>query len=409
MNTRLLVLIVFQAFCLMYFLLSAGTFNSLGMVLPSMVAEFGMNWTQAGFGFTLLGVACGVVSLAPAVTIRKLGLGRTLLTGTVLLFLAFGLLYVSTGVTTYYLGATLLGIAYSFCGTVPAVHVLSSTFRRRSLALGLYFMIGNLGAVAGPLLWYGSQKAGFDWRAYWLFFAIASVIVGGICAVASGRLRIAAPEPHSAALDAPVEWTVRRAIGTAQFWVVVGAYTACLAISTTTHGFAYQHLMEHGVTQGGASQLISLAALVCAVSSALAGFAGEKISPRALTMFSLGCLGVSAVAMALASGPVMLAVWVLAFGGGLGFSYVSTAMLLQQYFGQRASLELYSIMMAVSTSAALGTALGGAIKDQTGSFAGIFVALAVLSAVLFVAVAIVRKPEERRRTAAPLVAEPAQG
>lgn len=396
MNTRLLVMIVLQALCLMYFLLSAGTFNSLGMVLPSMVEAFGMSWAQAGFGFTLLGTACGIVSLAPALTIRKLGVGRTLALGTVLLCVAFTLLYTSQGVWTYYLGTTLLGVGYCFCGTVPAVHVLSSTFTRRSTVLGVYFTIGNLGAVAGPLLWSGTQSAGYDWRFYWLLFAIASVIVGGFCTLTAGRLKLEAPRDLAPSPNAAhIEWTVRRALATPQFWVVVLAYTACLAINTTTHSFAYQHLMEHGITAARASQLISLSALVCAVGSALAGFAGEKTPARVLTMFSLGCLGVSAATLAWVDGPLSLMLWMVTFGGGLGFSYVSTAMLLQSYFGQRAALELYSIMMAVSTSAAVGPALGGAIKDSTGSFSGIFLAMAVLSAVLFCAVAILRKPGER--------------
>ncbi|WP_404478281.1 CynX/NimT family MFS transporter [Novosphingobium sp. BL-52-GroH] len=409
MNTRLLVYIVLQALCLMYFLLSAGTFNSLGMVIPSMVQEFGMTWAQAGFGFTLLGTACGIISLAPAWTIRKLGVGRTLLTGTVILFAGFGLLYTSTGVPTYYLGTTLLGIGYCFCGTVPAVHVLSSTFRRRSTVLGLYFTIGNLGAVAGPMLYYGSQSAGMDWRAYWLMFAIASVVIGGFSTLVASRLRLDRPEEQATAVDAPAEWTVRAALGTVQFWIVVFAYTACLAINTTTHGFAYQHLLEHGITQDRASQLLSLSALVCAVGSALAGVVGEKTSPRALTMFSLGCLGFSAALLAVADGPLVLILWMIAFGGGLGFSYVSTVMLLQEYFGQKASLELYSIMMAVSTSAALGPALGGAIKDQTGSFSGVFFGLAAVSAVLFCVVAVLRKPAARAAFEGALVTAKVEG
>ncbi|WP_052505704.1 CynX/NimT family MFS transporter [Novosphingobium sp. P6W] len=406
MNTRLLVYVVLQALCLMYFLLSAGTFNSLGMVIPSMVQEFGMSWAQAGFGFTLLGTACGIISLAPAWTIRKLGVGRTLLTGTVILFAGFGLLYASTGVMTYYLGTTLLGVGYCFCGTVPAVHVLSSTFRRRSTVLGLYFTIGNLGAVAGPMLFYSSQSAGMDWRAYWMMLAIAAVVIGGFSTIVASRLRLAGPEePHAPSADAPAEWTVRAALGTVQFWIVVGAYTACLAINTTTHGFAYQNLLEHGIAQDRASQLISLSALVCAVGSALAGIVGEKTSARALTMFSLGCLGFSAALLAVADGPLVLVLWMIAFGGGLGFSYVSTVMLLQEYFGQKASLELYSIMMAVSTSAALGPALGGAIKDQTGSFSGIFFGLAAVSAVLFCVVAVLRKPAAKTRFQGTLAAE----
>lgn len=404
-NTRLLVYIVLQALCLMYFLLSAGTFNSLGMVIPSMVQEFGMNWAQAGFGFTLLGTACGIISLAPAWTIRKLGVGRTLLTGTVILFAGFGLLYASTGVATYYVGTTLLGVGYCFCGTVPAVHVLSSTFKRRSTVLGVYFTIGNLGAVAGPLMYNTLQGGGMGWRSYWLLLAIASVVIGGFSTIVTSRLRLAGPEQEVPVPGGPAEWTVRAALGTVQFWVVVFAYTACLAINTTTHSFAYQHLLEHGIGQDRASQLISLAALVCAIGAGLAGLAGEKTSPRALTMFSLGCLGFSAALLAVADGPVVLVLWLIAFGGGLGFSYVSTVMLLQEYFGQKASLELYSIMMAVSTSAALGPALGGAIRDQTGSFAGVFFGLAAVSAVLFCVVAVLRKPAAREQFQGTLAAE----
>lgn len=406
-RSRLLVYVLLQSLCLMYFLLSAGTFNSLGMVLPAMVQEFGMNWAQAGFGFTLLGTACGLISLAPALTIRKLGVSRTLATGTLILFAGFGLLYVSQGVGTYYLGTTLLGVGYCFCGTVPAVHVLSSNFNRRSTVLGIYFTIGNLGAVAGPLMFHASQSAGLSWRSYWLVFALAALLIGGLCTVVASRLRTAqafqqndgeTETKEADAIDATpttsprIDWTVREALGTLQFWTVILAYTACLAINTTTHGFSYQRLLENGISEDSASQLISLSALVCAIGSALAGIAGEKISPRVLTMFSLGCLGASSALLAIGQGPVVLVAWLITFGAGLGFSYVSTVMLLQSYFGQRASLELYSIMMAVSTSAALGPALGGWMRDETGSFGPIFYSLAGLSVLLLMLVGLLRAP-----------------
>ena len=52
-------------------------------------------------------------------------------------------------------------------------------------------------------------------------------------------------------------------------------------------------------------------------------------------------------------------------------------MLLQDYFGVRPSLELYSIMAAISTSAAVGPGLGGMVRDATGSFIPVFAALAL--------------------------------
>lgn len=396
MNSRLTVNAVLAALSLLYFLLMAGTFNSLGMVLPVMVKEFGMSWAQGGFGFTLLGTACGIVSFAPAYTVRKLGVALTMLAGTAILLAGFALLYASTGVGTYYLGTTLLGVGFCFCGTVPAVHVLSTIFERRSTALGIYFTVGNLGAVVGPLLYYFSQSAGLSWRVYWLSFGVAALAVGGLAALMTGRLNLgAAPTVDDAPPAEITGWRVRDALGTVQFWVVIFAYTACLAINTTTHSFAYQHLLEHGLAKDTATQFISLSALVCAVGSALAGVIGEKSSPRRLTMFSLGVLALSSALLALSSGPVVLVLWMVAFGGGLGFSYVSTIMLLQEYFGRRAGIELYSIMTAVSTSAALGPALGGAVRDQTGSFAGIFYALAAVSLLLLALVAILRKPRPR--------------
>ena len=63
----------FAALSLLYFLASAGTFSSLGVVLPAMVKELNWNWTQAGLGYTFLGVACGLSSLAAAACVRRLG------------------------------------------------------------------------------------------------------------------------------------------------------------------------------------------------------------------------------------------------------------------------------------------------------------------------------------------------
>jgi MFS family permease len=222
--------------------------------------------------------------------------------------------------------------------------------------------------------------------------------VGAIAAAMSSRLSLGAAPAQASAAPPPEAsgWSVRAALGTVQFWVVIFAYTACLAINTTTHSFAYKHLLENGLAIDRATQLVSLSALVCAIGSALAGVIGEKTSPRALTIFSLGTLALSSALLALSSSPAVLILWMITFGGGLGFSYVSTIMLLQEYFGRRAGIELYSIMTAVSTSAALGPAFGGLVRDWTGSFSGIFYTLAAVSLLLLALVALLRKPQPRK-------------
>jgi cyanate permease len=71
----------FAALSLAYFVVSAGAFSSLGVVLPSMVQEMHWNWEQAGLGYTLLGVACGLASFLPAVLIRLFGVRGSMAVG----------------------------------------------------------------------------------------------------------------------------------------------------------------------------------------------------------------------------------------------------------------------------------------------------------------------------------------
>ena len=76
----------------MFFLVTALTFSSLGVVLPAMVGELNWSWSGAGFGFSLLGVFCGITSTIPAMLIRRFGVRATLLAGGVVMAAAFAAL-----------------------------------------------------------------------------------------------------------------------------------------------------------------------------------------------------------------------------------------------------------------------------------------------------------------------------
>ncbi len=174
---------VLAALSLLHLLLLAATFNALGQVLPLMLPELGFSWAEAGFGFTLLGLACGLSSLLPAALVRRLGASATFAIGAGLLAAGFALLATMRGLPAYEAGTVLLGIGFSCCGPVPAVHVISAGFRRRSVALGAYFTVGSLGAVAGPVSVYLVHAQLGGWRPYWW-----------LCAAATGGWRRASSE-----------------------------------------------------------------------------------------------------------------------------------------------------------------------------------------------------------------------
>jgi MFS family permease len=384
--------VVLCALSLLYFLLMATTFNALGLVLPSMVTELNWSWAEAGFGFTLLGLACGLSGMVPAVMIRRIGVSMTLLTGALLLMAGFLTMAATHGVLAYDAGAILMGLGFSICGTVPGVHVISHSFQKQSTAIGVYFSCGSLGSVAGPMLFYAVNAHTNNWRAYWLIAAGLALVLGIFAASFTSTKYATIADAASAAPRDPNAWTARAAIRTPAFYVIVAAYSVFLLVNTTIHSFAAQQLHELGFSMGATASLLSAGALIGAAGSALAGVVGEKLPARYLTILALVALALSAAGLALGSGVGPMTLFVVGLGVGLSFCYVSTAMLLLDFFGKEANLELYSLMCMISTVAALGPAFGGVVRDRLGNFDAVFMACAGLGVALGLMVLLLRRP-----------------
>ncbi|MGH7009941.1 MAG: CynX/NimT family MFS transporter [Caulobacteraceae bacterium] len=395
--------VTFIALSLLFFLVSAATFSSLGVVLPAMVRELKWNWAQAGLGYTFLGLSCGLSSVGVAALVRRVGVRATLLGGSVLLLAGFSALALDKSLAVYLAATLVIGLAFSLTCTVPGTHVLTGLFRRRSTVLGAYFTIGALGGVAGPLLYVAIAPA-LGWRAYWWVFAAGAAVLGLFAVAASpGREGSQGPETAPIATGAAApdrsEWTVPRGLATVQFYVIVGAYTMYLLINTTAHGFAVEHLMERGISRDAAAFMLSLEALIGAAVSVIGGIAGEKVRPKTLLIVCLIAIIIGMSALAWARGwPLML---VYAFGVGIGFglSFVASTMLLLTYYGRRPYLELYSVMCLISTAAAIGPAVGGWARDALGSFSDAFLLCAGLAFLMLIATIFMRPPSLPARSA----------
>ncbi len=412
----------FLALSLLFFLISAGTFSSLGVVLPAMVDEMKWSWAQAGLGYTLLGVACGLSSLAPAMLIRRVGVRGTIAAGAVLGLIGFAGLALTRSIGLYLFSEVLIGVAFSLTTTVPGVHVITGLFQRRSTMLGAYFTIGGLGQVAGPLIYVAIDRGTHQWRLYWWAFVAASVVLGAFATLATSGRRGAVdpasnlpPEQVSPAdlLKGLQDWTVRHALKTPQFHIIVGAYTMYLLVNTTAHGFAVEHLRERGIAPQYAAAMLSLEALIGAVVAVIGGMAGEKVSAKTLMSVALASLVVGMTALAFAHGYVLMLVYAVGVGIGYGLSFLASTMLLLNYFGKRANLELYSIMSLISTLAAVGPAFGGWARDTLGGFAGVFLLCSLATLLMLTAMVFMTPPklassvEQERRKAGLLATDPA--
>jgi len=379
----------------LFFMITAGTFTSLGVVLPDMVQVLSWDWADAGLGFTLLGVSCGLASYTPTLMIRRIGVRATLLVGGALAAAGFACLHLTDAIPLYWAGTILAGTGFALVATIPGTYVLARRFNNRSAAFGLYFTIGGLGGVAGPWLYLAIKAAG-DWRAYWLVLAVAVAALSALAAVAIGKDTVATPEAlgpsETGVFHADHDWGVKAALATPQFWIIAAAYTAYLLCEVTVNSLSVAHLTGRGIPGAVAAGMLSLHALLSAGARAVGGLLGERIEPRRLVIFALAFVIGGLVALTLARGYPLMLTYAVGVGVGFGLSNLAATVLLLNYFGRGKNLELFSTMCLISTLAAAGPWLGGFAKDRFGGFEPAFWLFAGLALAVLVAVSLMRPP-----------------
>lgn len=378
----------------LFFVITAATFDSLGVVLPAMVGEMQWSWTMAGLGFTLLGVFCGITATVPALLIRRLGVRATLLIGAAVMAGAFLCLACTQGIWLYLLGASLAGLGFTLLDTVPGTYLLARLFARPSFAIGLYFTIGGLGAVFGPLFFFTVTGITGNWRDYWL---AAGALVVAVAVAAAFLVDTKTNVCAGAEADPDISresWTAGAALKTSQFWVLAAAYSAFLFCGITANAVSVAHLTQHGVSVMVASSMIGISGVVNAVARLAGGLLTKHVSARTLLIVSLAFLIVGLVALSAARDVPMMLVYAAGIGIGYGLTFFASTILLLDYFGRAPNLELFATVNLISTVGSIAPAAAGLARDHLGSFTPFFMALSVMLSLVLLAVVLMRPPHK---------------
>lgn len=409
--------LVFGAVSLAFFFLNLSTFTSLGVVLYTMVAELHWSMTAAGFSFTLLGMACGLSSPLPALTLRWLGSRTTVCLGAGLLFLGFFLASVSTSLGAFYVAMILLGTGYSLAGNVPAITLIAGWFTCGSArTIGFYLMLGAFGAAFGPPIVEAIVSGSGGWRGYWEVMAFTAAGIGVVCLlfirdahVAPESLPEVCPEtcmdvegceiacvkkPKPA--EADVAWSSRQAIFTPQFFLVAASMAATMAGVTTNSSTLVSHLVKLGTTSGQAAIILSVIAITATVVKGVAGRLCEKFPSPYLLAGGMIFQAVGCLVFGFADTTVLQYASAIAFGTGWGLSYVAATVVLLEYFGPTTGSRILSVVWFLSTVAAAGPVAAGMIADRYGTFSPIFTFYAGMYVVLAVPIFMMRGPVSRR-------------
>ena len=398
---------LFTIASLFFFFITAATFSSLGVVLPYMIEEYSWSWSEAGAGFSLLALMVGLAGTLPAWSIRRFGIKATYVIGSVVMASGFILIAAGTGLYRYWTGASLLGVGFALCASVPGTHLINDWLpERRSFAIGLYMTLGGLGAVAGPPVATLIVSNTESWRVHWWTMTaviLALMLLAGVFitkrSARNGDTDSESPlqkEKTSARVfKTKTDWRYRDALRTSQYYVIVAALTLTMLCTLTMNSWAFTHLGMLGISAALATLALSADGAVNALSRALGGMLATRIDPKWLLVAALSGEMVGMLALSVADNVAALLLFAVGEGLGFGLCFLATVLLLLNYFGEKDNPELLGTMYFLTTAAMVGPLLAGYIAGKAGGFAIVFQLNAILLLVIILVVAGMKPPENR--------------
>ena len=246
------------------------------------------------------------------------------------------------------------------------------------------------------------------WRDFWFAQAVLIATMGLLCLLLIGSpkwlagraaqidrdVAEEAARPKSARVyHSPTEWTVSQAIRTPQFYVLLAAYFGHLFVWITISSFSVAHLIQRGVSLKTAGVMLGLEAFIAMIGRAVGGTFGDWVDPRWLLLFALAALAGGTLSLSLAHSYVTLLLYAAGSGLGIGVTALAITLLLLNYYGRKHNLEIFSLTCMIGAVSALGSVIGGWIRDATGGFAITFQLCAALVGAIFLAAAFMRPPE----------------
>lgn len=360
-------------------------FYTFSVYLPRLIETLKCGVFPATIGIATWAVVVGLASPAVGVCMQRFGARKVLITATAGAGAVAFLMSFVTTLWHLYAVMALAGVATAASTLVPAQTIVTVWFRKyRGRAMALTLMgIGLGGLVLPPATSY--LIAHFGWRGAYrvmglLFFIIvlpplAALLRNRPSDVGQMPDGLAPEKGADAAAQLPSGVSVRRAIRSLAFWLILGIYVlqlyATSAVAMNTQVFAE----NRGFSVMTAPLFMAFALGVTLPGRFITGVLCDRFSPKAI--MAVAGLFVAAGPLALDVCVIKLGwidfraigVFALLQGGAIAMNAVVLPVLIGRCFGER---NFSKIMGLIMTGFALGILLGpttaGRIFDKTGSY-----------------------------------------
>ena len=403
--------IALGATALLAFVALGGVTYSFGVFQPSLCKEFGWGVRDVSLAFALAMFCMGLASPLTGFLIGKYGPRKTLIFGNFMGVLGLIILAFHRQLWQLYVGyGIFIGIGVSALGgMIGQTTIANNWFRKKvSLAIGIIIAAGGAGGIVlVPTI--AALIERYGWRHTYLILSglalVLAVIIPGLFIrnkpedlgqvpdgiVASSSNVVDAP-PTAAQYVTPVDFTVKEAMRTSAFWLIVISVTMIFFILTMLAAHQVTFLLGMGVSAGMAGFALGLIPGTSAFANILMGFVTFKFSLKKLSVLSTALMLAGMIILMFTKSLPMALAYSLIFACGYGASVVAGMSLTSSYFGRKDYPKIMGFMMIFSIFGNVGAPVAGAIFDATKSYSMAFSLAVAAAAIGFVCMVLVKPP-----------------
>ncbi len=364
--------------------------NISGNFFTPIAEDLSVGRGSVSLTLTIYSIVMALSGMIAVRVIKKIGLKKTVLIGTILQALGTFLLAMCSSIWLMYLLNILRGIGSGLIGTVTVTIMINYWFNKNnalitSIAMGFS---GIMGAILSPIISNVIFLSG--WRVAYLILGVIIMILNlpALLLPISLKPQERNMKPWGYKEDQKTEDSVSNAavkVSTVIFaLVLLYSFSASFTTAMTQH---FPGIAEASGYAATGALMIS----VCMVANT-----GGKVAIGALIDKVGARIGISIFAVLLAIGAVLLlsassSAALLAASGLYGLAYslatVAAAMLTREMFGTEQYSRVYPKVTLVTTIAnALGTALIGFMYDGSGSYSSSIVLMLVMVIIAFITI-----------------------
>ena len=354
---------------------SRGLHTSFGVFNVALLDTFGWSRGATAGIFSVVLTVDALLSPAAGYLLDRYGTKIICVAGCSAL--AAGL-FLSSRVSTlwqlYICFGLVLAAGFTFTGMVPHIFLISEWFSsNRASAIGIVYAGSGVGIMLlAPLSEWLISSYGWS-RTFEIYSATVLItMLPVVWFTYSQGPHGHQPRQHVQKSDDSKRWTAKLALQSLQFWLLFIARIAAAAGTTVIVTHQVAHVVDAGFSKLLSASVFGLAGITSSFGRVIFGFIADRLSKQAAYTLNVAMTVVGVGALMVLRDPSqvwLLYIYVIFFGIGFGSRAVIFSSLTADIFaGKGFGAILGYSTVAVGVGGALGSYLGGAFHDWTGSY-----------------------------------------